>query len=238
MYTLLLKPGNDYEVLVDAVSKHNGTLYDDFDLLPARKVKDDKAVKPESWDERATLPDETDVKPDGYDDIPAKIVDDKATKPDDWDEEDDGAWEAPLVPNPAYKGPWVQKSVPNPAYSGVWSAPEIDNPEFKDDPSLYAFTDLGAIGIELWQVKAGSLFDNLLVTDEPEVAAKAAADILARKAAEKAAFDIHSTKAAEEAAAKAKEAGAAGGDGDDADDDDEDAAAAEEAAAGSAHDEL
>jgi hypothetical protein len=30
-------------------------------------------------------------------------------QPSDWDEEDDGEWEVPMIPNPAYKGPWKPK---------------------------------------------------------------------------------------------------------------------------------
>jgi len=227
VYTLVLKPDNSYEVLVDLASKHNGTLYEDFDILPAKTIKDPKAVKPEDWDERATIPDETDVKPEGYDDIPAKIVDADAKKPEDWDDEEDGTWEAPMISNPEYKGPWKQKTIPNPAYKGIWVAPDIPNPEFKDDPKMYAFKDLGAVGIELWQVKAGSLFDNVLVTDDLAYAKKLATDTWGKsKDAEKAAHDAVVAKEAEEAAAKAKEAAK----DEPAEDDDEDDEAA--------HDEL
>lgn len=106
----------------------------------------------------------------GYDDIPEKIADKDAKKPEDWDDEDDGEWEAPLISNPEYKGPWVQKQIANPDYKGIWEAPDIANPEFKDDPTLYAFKDLANVGFELWQVKAGSLFDNILVTDDRKYA--------------------------------------------------------------------
>ena len=225
VYTLVLKPDNSYEVLVDMQSKHNGSLYEDFDILAPKTIKDPKAVKPEDWDERATIPDETDVKPEGYDDIPPKIVDTAATKPEDWDDEEDGTWEAPMVANPEYKGPWTQNTIPNPAYKGVWTAPDIPNPDFKDDAKLYAFKDLAAVGIELWQVKAGSLFDNILVTDDLAAAKKLAADTWAKsKDAEKAAHDAFVAKEAEEAAAKAKEAAKSAPADDGADEeDDEDA---------------
>ena len=35
------------------------------------------------------------------------------------DEEDDGEWEPPTIPNPAYKGEWKPKLIDNPAYKGV-----------------------------------------------------------------------------------------------------------------------
>lgn len=126
----------------------------------------------------------------GYDDIPEKIPDADAKKPEDWDDEDDGEWEPPLISNPDYKGPWTQKQVANPDYKGIWEAPDIPNPEFKDDPMLYAFKDLANVGFELWQVKAGSLFDNILVTDDRAYAKEFAEKTWgANKEAEKTMFD-------------------------------------------------
>jgi len=31
---------------------------------------------------------------------------------------------------------------------------------------LYKYTDIGAIGFDLWQVKSGTIFDNVLLTDD------------------------------------------------------------------------
>ena len=49
--------------------------------------------------------------------------------------------------------------------AGPWVHPEIDNPDYQEDPNLHVFKDIGAVGFELWQVKAGSIFDNILVSD-------------------------------------------------------------------------
>merc|ERR1719240_2396010 len=50
----------------------------------------------------------------------------------------------------------------------------IPNPDFKDDPNLYARctkdAPCGSVGFELWQVKAGTIFDNIIVTDSVEEA--------------------------------------------------------------------
>ena len=59
-----------------------------------------------------------------------------AVKPEDWDDEEDGEWEAALVPNPKCAeapgcGEWVRPTKSNPAYKGKWSAPMIDNPDYK-----------------------------------------------------------------------------------------------------------
>ncbi|XVF16959.1 hypothetical protein REPUB_Repub10bG0075700 [Reevesia pubescens] len=81
----------------------------------------------------------------------------------------------------------IQRS---PNYKGKWKVPMIDNPDFKDDPDLYVFPKLKYVGIELWQVKSGTLFDNVLVTDDVEHAKKLAEDTWGKqKDAEKAAFE-------------------------------------------------
>ena len=92
-------------------------------------------------------------------------MDPDAEMPEDWDEEEDGEWERPEIKNPDYKGEWKQKMMDNPEYKGKWEAPMIKNPEYVDGSGdeLYRYTDLKYVGFELWQVKVGSLFDNILV---------------------------------------------------------------------------
>merc|ERR1711973_353070 len=96
------------------------------------------------------------------------------TKPEDWDDEMDGEWEAPMIDNPEYKGEWKPRQIDNPAYKGKWVHPEIDNPEYdaEEEASLGVYDDFGAIGLDLWQVKSGTIFDNFLITDDPEHAKK------------------------------------------------------------------
>lgn len=83
----------------------------------------------------------------------------------------DGEWIAPNLKNPDYKGKWEAKKIKNPDFKGIWVHPEIDNPDFKDDPTIGQYTT-GVVGIEVWQVRAGSIFDNILVTDDVAVAEK------------------------------------------------------------------
>ena len=64
----------------------------------------------------------------------------------------DGEWEAPQIENPEYKGEWVPKQIDNPAYKGKWIHPEIDNPNYVGDSTLYKYSDIGALGFDLWQV--------------------------------------------------------------------------------------
>ena len=60
---------------------------------------------------------------------------------------------------------------------GAWVHPEIDNPEYSADSELYKYESFCGIGFDLWQVKAGTIFDNILITDDVEVAKKAGDDL-------------------------------------------------------------
>jgi calreticulin len=227
-YTFVIRHDNTYEVQIDGSKVESGNLADDWDFLAPKLIKDPSAKKPSTWVDEATIPDPEDVKPAGWDDIPAKIPDPAATKPEDWDEEDDGKWEAPSIDNPEYKGEWKAKMIPNAAYKGPWVHPEIANPDYVDDPELYRVcADCGAVGFELWQVKAGSLFDDIIVTDSlAEAEAFAKETFEAKKAGEKAAYDaLEATKKAEEEAARKAaddKSKADAADGDDDEDDDKD----------------
>merc|ERR1712033_72779 len=171
LYTLILNAADHtYEVLIDNESAEKGTLADDWDMLPAKKIKDPEAKKPsqDEWDEREKIDDPEDSKPEDWD-KPETIADPDATKPEDWDDEMDGEWEPPMVDNPDYKGEWKPRQIDNPAYKGKWVHPEIDNPEYDaaEEAKLGVYADIGVIGLDLWQVKSGTIFDNFLITDDP-----------------------------------------------------------------------
>merc|ERR1711972_405592 len=38
--------------------------------------------------------------------------------------------------------------------------------EYSADANLYKFDDIGAVGFEIWQGKSGTIFDNIIVTDD------------------------------------------------------------------------
>merc|ERR1712150_134471 len=104
-----------------------------------------------------------------------------------------------------YKGEWKAKKIDNPAYKGVRVHPEIDNPDFVDDKELYKYTDSAVVGFDLWQVKAGSIFDNVIVTDSVEEAEAFSAETYAKgKDAEKEMFDAVEAKKKEEEEAERK----------------------------------
>ncbi|CAG8667507.1 7683_t:CDS:1, partial [Acaulospora colombiana] len=52
---------------------------------------------------------------------------------------------------------------------GPWSAPLIPNPEYQEEPLLHAY-NTAYIGFDLWQVKSGTIFDNIIITDDIESA--------------------------------------------------------------------
>jgi len=171
LYTLILEPTNTYKVLIDNEKVESGTLEEDWDILAPKKIKDPQAKKPSDWVDNEKIDDPSDSKPADYD-KPKHIPDPNAKKPDDWDEEMDGEWEAPKIDNPEYKGEWKPKQIDNPLFKGVWVHPEIDNPDYTPDKNLYLYKDIGAIGFDLWQVKSGTIFDNILVTDDADYAKK------------------------------------------------------------------
>merc|ERR1711920_897140 len=84
----------------------------------------------------------------------AMIVDPDAEKPEDWDDEDDGDWEAPMIPNPDYKGAWEHPKIPNPDFK------EVQNPAHR--------LPINYIGFDLWQVKSGTLFGDIILADTEE----------------------------------------------------------------------
>jgi len=184
VYRLVVKPDNTYKVLIDGEVVEKGELEKDWSFLPDKKIKDPSAKKPEDWDDTPKIDDPEDSKPDDWEQ-PEYIADPEASKPEDWDDEMDGDWEPPQINNPAFKGEWKPKQIDNPAYKGPWIHPEIDNPDYVPDDKLYLQPEVCAVGFDLWQVKAGTIFDNVLVGDDESEADAIQAEILDRVKLEK-----------------------------------------------------
>ncbi|XP_060647337.1 calnexin isoform X2 [Drosophila nasuta] len=162
------------------------------------KIPDPSSQKPDDWNDDALpqIPDVTAVMPDGWlEDEPDMIADPTAEKPEDWDTEIDGEWEAPLVdnpacekapgcgkwqaphiPNPEYKGKWRAPMIENPNYQGKWAPRKIANPDFFEDLMPFQMTPISAVGLELWSMSNEILFDNLIITDDVDVARDFAAN--------------------------------------------------------------
>jgi calnexin len=158
LYTLIVKPDQTFEILINGESSKNGSLLENFtpavnppkeiddaedkkpeDWVDEAKIRDPEATKPEDWDEDAPyeIVDEEAEKPaDWLETEPLTIPDPEAEKPEDWDDEEDGDWIAPQVANPKCDevsgcGPWEKPMIKNPAFKGKWTAPFIDNPLYK-----------------------------------------------------------------------------------------------------------
>merc|ERR1711972_205636 len=165
LYRLILKPDNTVRVEIDEEKLYEGSLKEDWEILKAKTIDDPADKKPSDWVEESMMDDPSEKKPDDWVEE-KRIADSEAKKPDDWDDEEDGEWEPPMKDNPAFKGEWYAKRISNPAYKGFWEAKKIDNPEYEDDDAVYKYDDFGFIGIDLWQVKASTIFDNIIITDD------------------------------------------------------------------------
>ncbi|NXA33786.1 CLGN protein, partial [Eudromia elegans] len=158
LYTLVLKPDDTFEMLIDQSVVSKGSLLEDMipPVNPPKEIEDPNDKKPDDWDERPKIPDPNAVKPDDWDedepfkiedpdavkpegwldDEPKYIPDPNAKKPKDWDKEMDGEWEAPQIKNPKCEtvpgcGQWVRPMMNNPKYKGKWKPPMIDNPNYQ-----------------------------------------------------------------------------------------------------------
>ncbi len=159
LYTLILKPTQEFEIRIDGDVVRAGSLFDKhfFDINPAKEVVDKKDKKPDDWveeefvrdpdatkpddwdeDEPFMIPDTTATKPSDWDeDMPASVPDPEATKPEYWDDDEDGKWKAPLIKNQNCEnhgcGPWEAPKVRNPKFKGKWFPPMVKNPNYKGE---------------------------------------------------------------------------------------------------------
>merc|ERR1711902_201217 len=115
-------------------------------------IKDPEQSKPSDWVDAAKIDDPEDTKPEDWE-KPEHIADPDATKPEDWDDEMDGEWEPPMIDNPEYNG--------------------------EEAKTIAKFDEVCKIGFDLWQVKSGTIFDNIFITDDPAAAKKHGEDFWA-----------------------------------------------------------
>jgi len=220
LYRMTLKPDNTVVVAIDEEEVYSGSIKDDWEVLKPKEISDPDDKKPSDWVEDSMMDDPEDKKPEDWV-TEKRIVDAAAKKPDDWDDEEDGEWEPPMIDNPEYKGDWSVKRISNPAYKGFWEAKKIANPEYEDDNAVYKYADFGFIGFDLWQVKGGTIFDNVIICDD-----KAEADAFAAKW--KALSEVEKEEKKKSEDAKKDEDKKKEDEADDDDDDEEDKKEAEE----------
>ncbi|XP_075472443.1 calreticulin-like isoform X2 [Ascaphus truei] len=169
LYTLIVRPNNTYEVKIDNEKVESGVMEEDWDFLHPRRIKDPNATKPEDWDQREKIEDPEEIRPEDWEETEL-ILDPESRMPEDWDSNMDGEWEPPMIPNPKYRGIWKPQIIDNPNFKGDWIHPEIDNPDYVPDPDIYKYDNIGVIGLDLWQVKSGTIFDNFLITNNETLA--------------------------------------------------------------------
>jgi calnexin len=161
LYTLVVRPDNTFEVLIDDESVKEGSLLNDFapPVNPPKEIDDPTDIKPADWVDEKMMADPTAKKPDDWDetapeyipdpekleapegwlaDEPKFVPDENAKKPDDWDDDIHGEWEAPTIPNPKCEsapgcGEYEAPLIKNPDYKGKWEAPQIENPAYKGE---------------------------------------------------------------------------------------------------------
>lgn len=64
-YTLIVRPDNTFQVLIDGAEKRSGTIEEAFDVLEPKMINDPAQSKPADWVDEPQMDDPTDVKPAG-----------------------------------------------------------------------------------------------------------------------------------------------------------------------------
>jgi calnexin len=159
LYTLIVRPDNRYEILIDGESSKEGSLLTDFSppVNPPVTIDDPHDTKPVDWVDNELIPDPNATKPPDWDESEPEFINDPrrlappegwllleskfipdpiARKPHNWDNDLYGDWEPRLIPNPKCElapgcGSYTPPIVRNPLYKGRWNAPKIPNPEYK-----------------------------------------------------------------------------------------------------------
>ena len=157
LYTLIVRPDNTFEILVDGYSHIHGSLLEDFipPVNPPKEIPDPDDKKPKDWVENELIVDKNAQKPDDWDenlpefipeskrlnppegwlpDEPEFIPDPSFEKPAEWDDKFFGDWVPPLIENPKCKigcGKYIPPSIKNPDFKGRWIPPKVKNPEYR-----------------------------------------------------------------------------------------------------------
>ncbi|EAY10552.1 Calreticulin family protein [Trichomonas vaginalis G3] len=157
LYTLIIRPDNTFEYMIDAMSFLNGTFTDSFKIpiVEPKMIDDPNDKKPSDWvdeefivDVNATKPDDWNEsepefvpnprykdKPMGWrEDEPEMIPDPKDPKPENWNEAVFGKYKRRMIKNPKCSigcGKWKQPMMKNKKYKGKWTPPLIKNPKYK-----------------------------------------------------------------------------------------------------------
>lgn len=155
LYTLVIKPDNSYLIKIDNKIERTGMLLEDWDFVP-RRIINDKVTKP------LGNPKSTDLKD-------AKSQDWNQTDPEFYfngEEQKNVDLKRPMIKNPVNEEEWKSKSTNSPNYKGQRLDPLSENHEHLSHSDFYRYDEICGIGFDIWQVESGTLFDNVLITDD------------------------------------------------------------------------
>ncbi|XP_020023348.2 calreticulin-3 [Castor canadensis] len=156
LYTLILRPDLSYEVKIDGQSIESGSIEYDWNVT-SLNTAEKLSAEAQGWDQAK------DAKAQDWE---KHFLDASANKPSDWNGELDGDWQAPLLQKPPYQDGLKPEGISK----DVWLHQKVKGTSYLTQYDLSEFEDIGAIGLELWQVRSGTIFDNFLITDDEEYA--------------------------------------------------------------------
>ncbi|XP_023619100.1 calreticulin-3 isoform X2 [Myotis lucifugus] len=170
LYTLILRPDLTYEVKIDGQVIESGSIEYDWNLTSLKKMEkssaESKDWEQEEEDKLQCICAETSHRSACIKDWEKHFLDASASKPSDWNSELDGDWQAPMLQKPPYQDGLKPEGIDK----DVWLHQKMKNTNYLTEYDLSEFENIGAIGLELWQVRSGTIFDNFLITDDEEYA--------------------------------------------------------------------
>ena len=159
LYTFELNPDNRYRVTIDKLPlKTRHTLYEDWNILLPKYIRDPQAVKPPEWDDRENIEENYTV---------SEFIEDiNTSKPLDWNVSIDGEYKPRMISNPKFIPAGQRNKFDNPNYKGQWQAPLIVNPDYNPDASIYMMNDIGGVAIDVYQEIEGTMIGKVQITDD------------------------------------------------------------------------
>ncbi|XP_051025640.1 calreticulin-3 [Acomys russatus] len=152
LYSLTLRPDLSYEVKIDGQSIESGSIEYDWNLTSLKKMEKTSSEPPD-WGQ---------VEGSEAQGWEKHFLDAGASKPSDWNSELDGDW----LQKPPYEDGLKAKGIDR----DVWLHQKMKPASYLTQYDLSEFENIGVIGLELWQVRSGTIFDNFLITDDEEYA--------------------------------------------------------------------
>ncbi|XP_040846808.1 calreticulin-3 [Ochotona curzoniae] len=156
LYALVLRPDLSYDVKIDGQSIESGSVEYDWNLTSLKKMAR-SSVGPEDYAQGAG---------DKSQDWEKHFLDAGASEPSDWNSDLEADFPAPMLQKPPYQDGLKPEGIDK----HVWLHRKMKNTNSLTEYDLAEFENIGAIGLDLWQVRAGTIFDNFLITDDEEYA--------------------------------------------------------------------